>query len=1109
MGFMVDDKQGALEQTLTDASLDVQPALPEQPLAAVDSARYQLRGEHGRGGLGVVMRALDLQLGREVAIKLLQNPSREAGARFRREATITSRLQHPSIVTVLDVVRWSDGSPAYTMPLYPGRSLRVAIDEAGGASGRMALLPNVLAVAEAIAHAHGRNVIHRDIKPSNVLLGSLGETVVIDWGLAKKLGDAETDTVDQPSGDGDLAETRVGQIMGTPAYMAPEQARGESVDKRADVYALGAVLYQLLVGRSPYQGSSAEVMSKLLDGPPADVAVLADGVPADLAAIVRKAMARTPDERYPDADAFARDLRRFLTGHLVEAHAYTPGQLVWRWLGRHRFLVSVSTAALVLVVAVVAVAFRRVQRERSAAQVAAASERSRADAMILTQAATALDRDPTEAIAWLKTYPLDAPDWARVRALAREAQHLGVARHVLHRAQNLDHTMLARADGGHLLLADGARTLVVWDVASGARRNVCLPGTVSDDLRDETHGHELVTLLTDGRVLVWNDDLSVAEQVAFLPGALTASLSSDGRWVALTRRSGLVTLVDRVGLSEAMLGVGDLPVSEARFVPDTSRLLVRSQAGKVLLYDVVARRVVWAGAPGVSFTALSRRGPHLVLSRRGLLEWLDAATLEAHGLPFRLNYFNPVDFFSDGRVLLAPRNPATVNVWHPHTGKLDELTLFPGPVAAAPGGHRAAVFDASSNVWVEDLDSNEERTFHGHRNELSRVIEFVGDDLAASMQETGGIRLWNLVPPPAEVLSLGGIRFEPAHALAQDGQVLVMSAQDGRVLRRDLRRKTQEVLFRTEGPALEVAASNDGNVVIALQQNGDLVRFDRRTGGQDVPFTGVGRLQVLVVSHDGRHAAGASFHESSAYFWDLERKTEQHLEDMNGSCDALVLAPDDQAVALGCALAGELGLTYHDFEQGTTRVLRSASPGVRLIGFTPSSRHVFGIALDGRVLRWDVATGAMVSRQVHSAEAKGGSIVGEDLLLSSGADGLRLSLFSLPLAVDIDAQTDLASSLVSRDLAIVGGRNHSSQGYLFWDLATHERWSVPLYEGKRPPLIAHDGSVVTSSLGGDIHIFAPPGRLEETPAQTRAWLDSLTSVGLGDERRPRPTCEDL
>src|SRR5262249_21782431 len=152
-----------------------------------------------------------------------------------------------------------DGSAFYAMKLVSGRSLRDLIHEASGLDGRLALLPNLLAVAEAIAFAHSRRIIHRDLKRSNVMVGEFGETVVIGCGLAKDLSDTgpASDIPEAPYGAASSDQTELGTILGTPAYMPPEQARGEPVDERADVYALGAMLYHVLVGSPPYDSSDA------------------------------------------------------------------------------------------------------------------------------------------------------------------------------------------------------------------------------------------------------------------------------------------------------------------------------------------------------------------------------------------------------------------------------------------------------------------------------------------------------------------------------------------------------------------------------------------------------------------------------------------------------------------------------------------------------------------------------------------------------------------------------------------------------------------------------------------------------------------------------------
>src|ERR1051325_8862622 len=211
-----------------------------------DPERYRIIGEHARGGLGCVTRAHDRELGRDVAIKELISRGNISEVRFMREALITARLEHPGIVPVHEAGRWPDGTPFYAMKLVAGRPLRDLIAERTTVEQRIGLLHHVIAVADAIAYAHGRNIIHRDLKPANVIVGDFGETVVIDWGLAKDLR-APDDTVAGASPQPDRHDglTTTGNVLGTPAYMAPEQRRGERVDQRADVFAIGAMLWEL------------------------------------------------------------------------------------------------------------------------------------------------------------------------------------------------------------------------------------------------------------------------------------------------------------------------------------------------------------------------------------------------------------------------------------------------------------------------------------------------------------------------------------------------------------------------------------------------------------------------------------------------------------------------------------------------------------------------------------------------------------------------------------------------------------------------------------------------------------------------------------------------
>ena len=243
-----DDSDAATPETVTATSIDdaaategdpVTPAGPQRDrpglgagLPPIREDRYEIRGVHGRGGIGVVFEAYDRTLKRRVALKELQSYGPRSQARFVREALITARLDHPCIVSVYEAGTWPDGRAIYAMKMVEGRSLKEELACAATPAERLSLIPHVIAVADAVAYAHSKGIIHRDLKPANVIVGEFGETVVIDWGLAKDLG-AEDDDSSEPVVDGDDQLTKTGALMGTPAYMAPEQFAGGPVDQRA------------------------------------------------------------------------------------------------------------------------------------------------------------------------------------------------------------------------------------------------------------------------------------------------------------------------------------------------------------------------------------------------------------------------------------------------------------------------------------------------------------------------------------------------------------------------------------------------------------------------------------------------------------------------------------------------------------------------------------------------------------------------------------------------------------------------------------------------------------------------------------------------------------
>ncbi|MDC0720966.1 serine/threonine-protein kinase [Nannocystis bainbridge] len=319
---------------------------PPRDLPPRGEARYEFGEVFASGGLGVVRRAEDRRLGRVVAIKELLRDSPDAQRRFAREAAITARLQHPSIVPLYDLGHRATGEPFYCMKLVDGASLDAKIQETRDLGERLRLVEHVIAVADAIAYAHDQQVLHRDLKPANVLIGRFGETVVIDWGLAKDLAGRSDSEAEQTTRSGQRSRTgedltEVGTIVGTLRYMPPEQARGEPVDARSDIYALGALLYHVLSGRPPFAEVTGDALvARVKAADLEDLRERVPGVPRELAAIAHRATAARPEQRYPTAAGFAEDLRRFQAGRVVSAHSYTVAERLQRWMKRQRILLA-------------------------------------------------------------------------------------------------------------------------------------------------------------------------------------------------------------------------------------------------------------------------------------------------------------------------------------------------------------------------------------------------------------------------------------------------------------------------------------------------------------------------------------------------------------------------------------------------------------------------------------------------------------------------------------------------------------------------------------------------------------------------------------------------
>jgi tetratricopeptide (TPR) repeat protein/tRNA A-37 threonylcarbamoyl transferase component Bud32 len=364
---------------------DVMPTRDVTGEPTSTGGRFRVLRFHAKGGLGQVSVALDSELGREVALKEIQDRHADqpaSRARFRLEAEVTGGLEHPGIVPVYSLGHDPAGRPYYAMRFIRGDNLHEAIKRfhADDAPGRdpgerrvafRALLGRFVDVCNAVAYAHSRGVLHRDLKPGNVMLGPYGETLVVDWGLAKLIDRpaeaAGDDNTLRPKAASETGETVAGHRVGTPGYMSPEQAEGrlDRLGPASDVYSLGATLYPLLTGRPAFEGrDEGEILAKVLRGefvPPRQVN---PAVPPALESVCLKAMAPRPEDRYASPRELAGDIEHWLADEPVSAHREGWKDRAARWTRRHRAWVQTGVAALA--VGLVAAAALAVQQTRAA-----------------------------------------------------------------------------------------------------------------------------------------------------------------------------------------------------------------------------------------------------------------------------------------------------------------------------------------------------------------------------------------------------------------------------------------------------------------------------------------------------------------------------------------------------------------------------------------------------------------------------------------------------------------------------------------------------------------------------------------------------------------------
>lgn len=847
--------------------------------------------------MGVVHAARDATLGRDVALKELQ-PERaddaRAAARLAREAAITSRLDHPGIVAVHDVGRMPDGRPFYTMRLVRGRTLARAAGEAVSPESQRQLVRHVLAAADAVAAAHDAGIIHRDLKPANILIGAHGETQVVDWGLA-------TPTPAAAPRWADLPEIGAHGPVGTDAFMAPEQARGDAPDPAHDVWSLGATLAAVFGGGS--------------------------ACPPEIAAIVARANA-PGSARYPDAAAFAEDLLRWFEGRRVAAFTYSPADLLRRTLAAYRLPLLVGATGLGVVAIAVGVGWW--QTTRSLAR-ALEAESAAADALAdlqlerAVEATKAGDRERAERLALavlerredplargvfaafgraerpvrLGTTPGPACAWSALPSSGGfvicghesgvERWEAGVS---TWRAPV--RAVRGRLVGGDLVTWDAIGSTTVLEVATGAVRAVTPMGSwdwmpETSPRRVWTEAGVFPTPTTPASPC--RSNLRVVEPGS---GGRLASACGDGRLFIGTPADPL-----RVGVATDF--VGDHVVTALAWLPG-DRVAVGSLRGRMAVYSAVTGLRLAAGMTALgTIGELATSADGDVVALAGTLGGVGLWRVSTSALVGEIPAQRPRSFAftADGLQvhdgdLGVWRVPAGAPAWVRTTGGLAD-------VAVDAAGARIAMAGGDGAVWTVELaDGHVRQEQLGDRVVKSVVFEAAGEGLFASGMSAPFLR--HTAPGGAETALPGARRLRRLATFA-DGSLLGVDLDAG--------------LYRW-------ASLTDAPTCL----------------GADRVFSDVERDGDVLVVLDGHGV----------------------VERLEGSTfTALATVPDARAVALRgdrLAIARPDGVELHS--GGSVR--RFSTPGASLldVALSADGRRVAAAGLDATVRVWDAETGALL-----------------------------------------------------------------------------------------------------------------------------------------------------